>query len=48
MPIDDRTSLCLRLKREFLKYSSQYTVKKNIQTNKPLSKAAKDTLSEGR
>lgn len=48
VPIDDRSTLISRLKREFNKHVSNYKVKK-IENNKTkVSKKAKDILSEGR
>lgn len=48
VPIDDRSTLISRLKREFVKHVSTYKVKK-IENNKTkTSKKVKDILSEGR
>jgi len=47
VPIDDRTTLIARLKKEFSKHVSTYSVKK-LAPRKDISKAAKDILSEGR
>lgn len=48
VPIDDRKNLVLRLKKEFQKHISQFKVKSSVSSNKPVSKIAKDILSEGR
>jgi len=47
VPIDDRTTLIARLKKEFSKHVAQYSVKR-LPQKKELSKKAKDILSEGR
>jgi hypothetical protein len=48
IPIDDRINLVKRLKQEFLKYTAQYQVRPDSKNIKPVSKTAKDILSEGR
>jgi len=48
IPIDDRENLIKRLKQEFIKYASQFKARPKINNAKPLSKAARDILSEGR
>lgn len=48
VPIDDRRTLVTRLKKEFQKHVAQFQVKENSTSNKPVSKTAKDILSEGR
>jgi hypothetical protein len=48
VPIDDRRTLVARLKKEFQKHVAQFQVKENHTSNKPISKTAKDILSEGR
>lgn len=48
VPIDDRKTLVTRLKKEFQKHVAQFQVKETAKTNKPLSKSARDILSEGR
>jgi len=48
IPIDDRETLRKRLKQEFVKYASQYRVRPDSSSNKPVSKSARDILSEGR
>jgi hypothetical protein len=48
VPIDDRSTLVARLKREFTKYASNYKVKKIENSKTKVSKRAKDILSEGR
>ena len=48
VPIDDRETLKRRLKQEFIKYVSQYQVKPDSKDIKPVSKTAKNILSEGR
>jgi hypothetical protein len=48
VPIDDRRTLVTRLKKEFQKHVAQFQVKENHTSNKPISKSARDILSEGR
>lgn len=48
VPIDDRKSLITRLKKEFKKHVGIYSHVQKDQTEKKLSKSAKDILSEGR
>ena len=48
VPIDDRRTLVARLKKEFQKHVAQFQVKENHTSNKPISKSARDILSEGR
>lgn len=48
VPIDDKETLKKRLKQEFIKYASQYKVRPDSTSNKPVSKTARDILSEGR
>ena len=48
VPIDDRRTLVTRLKKEFQKHVAQFQVKETPKSNKPLSKSARDILSEGR
>ena len=48
VPIDDRSTLISRLKREFNKHVSIYKVQAFQKKESKLSKRSKDTLSEGR
>lgn len=48
VPIDNRETLVKRLKQEFVKHTSQFRVRPNLKSNKPVSKSARDILSEGR
>lgn len=48
VPVDDKNMLISRLKREFLKHTSSFTVKKNEKKQIKLSKFSKNTLSEGK
>lgn len=48
VPVDDRKSLIARLKKEFKKHVGIYSHVQKDQTEKKLSKSAKDILSEGR
>jgi len=48
VPIDDRSTLISRLKREFNKHASTYKVSSLQKKESKLSKRSKDTLSEGR
>jgi hypothetical protein len=48
VPIDDRSTLISRLKREFNKHASTYKSTASEKKELKLSKKSKDTLSEGR
>lgn len=47
VPIDDRTTLIARLKKEFTKHTVKYSTK-TLPQKKNISKEAKDILAEGR
>lgn len=48
VPVDNRETLVKRLKQEFIKYSSQFKTRPNVNNGKKLSKEVKDILAEGR
>jgi hypothetical protein len=47
VPIDDRTNLIARLKKEFVKHTAKYSAR-TLAPKKDISKKAKDILAEGR